>query len=505
MKGRLGIRDSQVRDFDTFMKDYALKYDAACQDLRSGRMSQGEYSCLRRSFDSVLNGIRAFAEAVQAAKSVGDVEAQRAIVLRALADFQAASAVNYRQGCTSAMDVTPEKLEFAGLTPERSFRITNRGNNDINYSVSELPVSFVPSPSPAGRLGKGDTVSISIFRTIVPPPAVRPIKFHVRNNFLDDVTIEIAVDEENAHLWNGLAKHASQIASSQNRTTPSKQDALLALEATLKDSPNVSAGEKGVMASSVAKTKEVKDRVMLEMAKLVEELNCRLGKTLEHACVAGRKLRRHAKVAHQKLFRLQQTMNDLLPQIRHWLRTGRVAAGKILNLHIPELYSIVRGKVGKAVEFGLSWGITRLRGGFVLATVARDREDLHDSTFAVRAVEDLAALFGKAPRWYAYDRAGHSEKNIARLRNLGVRNIGLAPRGQTAWAVKGQVKHELIRERTLVEGSIGTIKRQRYGFNHPAARSAAMMGVCGQRAALGFNLGKLVRGIAQKRRLDVVW
>ena len=254
-----------------------------------------------------------------------------------------------------------------------------------------------------------------------------------------------------------------------------------------------------------AKTKEVKDRVMLEMAKLVEGLNCRLGKTLEHACVAGHKLRRHAKVAHQKLCRLQQTMNDLLPQIRHWLRTGRVAASKILNLHIPELYSIVRGKVGKPVEFGLSWGIMRLRGGFVLATMARDREDLHDSTFAVRAVEELAALFGKAPRSYAYDRAGHSEKNIARLRKLGVRNIGLAPRGQTAWAVKGQVKHELIRERTLVEGSIGTIKRQRYGFNRPAARSAAMMGVCGQRAALGFNLGKLVRGIAQKRRLDVVW
>jgi hypothetical protein len=198
-------------------------------------------------------------------------------------------------------------------------------------------------------------------------------------------------------------------------------------------------------------------------------------------------------------------MADLLPQIRHWLRTGRVAAGKIINLHIPELYSIVRGKVGKPVEFGVSWGITRLRGGFVLATMARDRENLHDTTFAVQAVEDLAALFGKAPRSYAYDRAGHSAKNIGRLRNLGVRDIGLAPRGHTAWAVKGQVKEELIRERTLVEGSIGTIKRQPYGFNRPAAQSVAMMGVCGQRAVLGFNLGKLVRGIARKGRLEVVW
>lgn len=72
-------------------------------------------------------------------------------------------------------------------------------------------------------------------------------------------------------------------------------------------------------------------------------------------------------------------------------------------------------------------------------------------------------------------------------------------------AVRGQLKHELIRERALVEGSIGTIKRQRYGFNRPAAQSLAMMGVCGQRAVLGFNLGKLVRGIGHKRRLEVVW
>jgi len=66
-----------------------------------------------------------------------------------------------------------------------------------------------------------------------------------------------------------------------------------------------------------------------------------------------------------------------------------------------------------------------------------------------------------------------------------------------------QGKQELIRERALVEGSIGTIKCQKYGFNRPAACSAAMMGVCGQRAALGFNLSKLVHCIARKQRLTL--
>ena len=64
----------------------------------------------------------------------------------------------------------------------------------------------------------------------------------------------------------------------------------------------------------------------------------------------------------------------------------------------------MRGKVGKTVEFGLNWGIARLRGGFLLATLAKDKRELHDAKFAVGAVKDHIARFGKPPRGYAYDR-----------------------------------------------------------------------------------------------------
>ena len=79
-------------------------------------------------------------------------------------------------------------------------------------------------------------------------------------------------------------------------------------------------------------------------------------------------------------------------------------------------------------------------------------------------------------------------------------DVGLAPRGNTPWQVDGAVKARLIKERALVEGSIGTIKCPKYGFNRPAARSVAMMGTCGQRAVvLGLNLTKLARGAAENR------
>jgi hypothetical protein len=31
-------------------------------------------------------------------------------------------------------------------------------------------------------------------------------------------------------------------------------------------------------------------------------------------------------------------MGKLEPQIHRWLRTGFVASGKVINLHIPQLY-----------------------------------------------------------------------------------------------------------------------------------------------------------------------
>jgi Transposase domain (DUF772) len=253
-----------------------------------------------------------------------------------------------------------------------------------------------------------------------------------------------------------------------------------------------------------AKTKEKKDQVMAQMADLVAGIQKQLGAALEAAAANRDRVRKYSKVAREKVLRLHETMKRLLPQIRHWLRTGHVASGKIVSLHIPELYSIVRGKTGKAVEFGLAWGIRRLRGGFLLATLARMKNELADSEFAVSAVSEHIALFEKAPRAYAYDRAGWSKANVTALRAIGVREVGLAPRGQAEWKVAGKVREKLISERAQVEGGIGAIKCAKYGFNRPAARSAAMMGACGQLAVLGFNLNKMVRELAARDELVMV-
>jgi transposase, IS5 family len=251
------------------------------------------------------------------------------------------------------------------------------------------------------------------------------------------------------------------------------------------------------------KSKAVRNSMVSAMASVVEKVQKELGAALGEVPRRLR-LKNFRKTALGKIQELHGTMQTLLPQIRYWLRTGFVAKNKIVSLYIPEIYAIVRGKVGKAIEFGLNWGIERLRGGFLLATLAKDKLELYDSRFALRAVEDHKALFGKPPKAYAYDRAGSSEKNVEALKSIGVSHVGLAPRGKAKWQVSGKIKDTLVSERAQVEAGIGSIKSKKYGFNRPAARSVNAMGVCGQRSVLGFNLNKLVNGLAERRRIVLV-
>jgi Transposase domain (DUF772) len=247
-----------------------------------------------------------------------------------------------------------------------------------------------------------------------------------------------------------------------------------------------------------AKTAAERMRGVVKMMRHVRHVQALLAPALSKAMPT--RLRAYGKVAFARTKHLHDVMGRLLPQIDYWRRTGFVAANKIISLSIPSAYAVVRGKVGKPIEFGLNWGITRLRGGFLLAHLGAKTE-LHDSRYVGRSVEECRRLFGKAPTAYAYDRAGHNEKNVALLKRLGVKHIGLAPKGRAKWEVDDKMKQRLVSERVRVEGSIGTIKCARYGFNRPRARSEAMMGESGQRAVLGLNLNKLINGLAKRRGL----
>ncbi|MEO0815635.1 MAG: hypothetical protein AAFY60_22460, partial [Myxococcota bacterium] len=188
---------------------------------------------------------------------------------------------------------------------------------------------------------------------------------------------------------------------------------------------------------------------------------------------------------------------------RYWLDTGWVAKKKLVNLLMPEVCSIPRGKAGKDVEFGLKWGLTRFGGGFLLGHAGAERGNFNDKKHVEESVTETKELFGDAPQTYAYDRGGYSQKNIQTLSQLGVRRVGIAPPGSAKWEVDDKTRRRVRRERVKVEGSIGALKSSRYGFNRPNVRSTEMMLASGHRSILGYNLNRLLQRVAEREEIQL--
>ena len=50
-------------------------------------------------------------------------------------------------------------------------------------------------------------------------------------------------------------------------------------------------------------------------------------------------------------------------------------------------------------------------------------------------------------------------------------------------------------ERAKIEGKIGTLKTEKYGFNKPKDRKPATLHAAGHRSVLSLNLNKLMRDL----------
>ena len=234
------------------------------------------------------------------------------------------------------------------------------------------------------------------------------------------------------------------------------------------------------------KDKESKHKTLKKIFYTVEPIQKELTQVFADFQSRGSK-------ASEELQRLWSVMSVLKPQIKHFIDTGFVANKKIIHLKMSELYSIVRGKAGKQTEFGLKWGINRIGGGFVSGFLIEGGRHASDIHFCKKAVFEHAEAFGEMPETYGFDRGGYSQGNITKLKKLGIKNVGVAPKGKAKWEVSEAKQNYIRRERAQVEGVIGTVKSQKYGFNKPGARSITAMESCGQRSFLGFNLVKLMR------------
>lgn len=119
-------------------------------------------------------------------------------------------------------------------------------------------------------------------------------------------------------------------------------------------------------------------------------------------------------------------------------------------------------------------------------------DHVSDQKFCIQAIKEHIELFGEAPKAFGFDR-GYSKINIKGAKSLGVKDVGIAPTGKAAWEVSEKMAERIRSERPQVEGSIGTAKSKKYGFNKPDAKSTPAMKTYGHRSFLGMSLMKMVR------------
>jgi len=211
----------------------------------------------------------------------------------------------------------------------------------------------------------------------------------------------------------------------------------------------------------------------------------------------------HARVTHKAITTLT-TMHEvarrLVPQIVQGITTGVVAQGKILHAGLPQARAIVRNKVGKKVEFGLPYLLSRLGGGYVFGMLLRGTVD--ESKMPLQALAGYRAIFGPhaTPTLVIYDRGGDATATRKALAHEGVKQIGIQPKGQRAWHVAEAVRQTVRSERGKTEGIIGTLKTDKYGFNKPAERLWQTLEMAGPRSILSFNLNKLMRDLVRVDR-----
>jgi hypothetical protein len=244
-----------------------------------------------------------------------------------------------------------------------------------------------------------------------------------------------------------------------------------------------------------AKTKVEKEKILRQLVKQSEQLVATTKAVIEQVSARCGRVKQQAAATLQRMVEVSW---QLLPQIKYWLKTGKVATEKILHAGLTEARAIVKGK-GR-VKFGMKWLIHRLKGGYLFGRGVAARAD--ENRMPQESLKDYREVFGEkaTPQMSVYDRGASLAAVAPTLQAAGVKKVGIPPRGQGAWMVGEKDQQVVKSERGKTEGSLGRLKSRKYGFSHRQERSLETQTAAGQRAIVATNLNTLMRDLAEQTK-----
>jgi hypothetical protein len=245
------------------------------------------------------------------------------------------------------------------------------------------------------------------------------------------------------------------------------------------------------------KVKEEKNQAVRALVEQTQELIRRGQEVVQRVKESQERV---IQSAVQTLNRMADVTAVLSGQILQWLETGVVAKGKILHAGIIQARAIVKQKAGRKVQFGLKYLINRISGGYVFGTAVPAQAD--EKKMPLEALKQYRLVFGSdaTPEMLVYDRGGSADPTVKKLRQAGVKKIGIQPKGNAPWLVAEDDQPVVQSQRGKTEGSIGTLKSQSYIFNHRTERNFQTLTATGQAAMVSLNLNRLMKDVlaAQK-------
>jgi hypothetical protein len=244
-----------------------------------------------------------------------------------------------------------------------------------------------------------------------------------------------------------------------------------------------------------AKTTVEKKKILQQLIKQSEQLVATTKAVIQQVSTRCGRVKQQAAATLQGM---GEVSRQLLPQIKYWLKTGKVATEKILHAGLTEARAIVKGK-GR-VKFGMKWLIHRLKGGYLFGRGVAARAD--ENQMPQESLKDYREIFGEKapPQMLVYDRGASLAAAAPQLQAAGVKKVGIPPRGKGAWMVGEKDQQVVKSERGKTEGSLGRLKSRKYGFSHRQERSLATQTAAGQRAIVSVNLNTLMRDLAEQAK-----
>jgi hypothetical protein len=191
------------------------------------------------------------------------------------------------------------------------------------------------------------------------------------------------------------------------------------------------------------------------------------------------------------LLQIQEYGIGYLNDVKHFVQTNSIKAGKILSFHAQAVACIPKGKAGKPREFGRVFQLGRIGGNFLIAFNCTSIR-MEDKPSLLPVIQEHRKIFGTGVlKGVGTDKGYYTIGNIQGAKNLKINSDGIQRTVKAKNQPPSAVVKTLRDRRAGIEPLIGHAKA--FGLRKSKMKSDRATLASGYRSVLGFNLNQIIR------------